>query len=127
MVGHWLAGACTAVLAYVKVRDAVRDPRFFWTSMVLVIGLLLAGLLLGLLKWWQQSSPPEPPRAGDELAHFRELYERGELSPEEFERIRQRLGTRLKQELDVAPAAPPAAAAEEPKPPEPPTPPAAAG
>jgi len=78
---------------------------------------------------WRKRSDANPMVANEDLAYFRELYDRGELSAEEFERVRIRLSRQLREELDVpakAPAVPPAeqtpppgAPAEQPQPPAP--------
>jgi hypothetical protein len=82
-----------------------------WTTLALVVALLLGALVIAVAERWRKTTREGRSDAGDQLAHFRRLYERGELSREEFERIRAKLGTRLRKELDMpAPAAAPPAA-----------------
>ena len=52
--------------------------------------------------------------SGDELTRFRSLYESGELGREEYERIRAKLGQRLRKELDLPDKKPKAGPAQEP-------------
>jgi hypothetical protein len=75
---------------------------------LLVVSLaMVAALLLGALsimaadRWRRRPRSSEAPTANDQLAHFRSLYDQGLLSREEFERIRTKLGGRLRQEMDV--------------------------
>jgi hypothetical protein len=84
----WVSGATTAVLAG------------NWKPQILVAGLWLAGtLLLGAVvialasRWRRRASDYRvPPDA--QMAHFRSLYDKGEISAEEFERLRNAvLGT----------------------------------
>ena len=71
-------------------------------SLAMVAALLLGALLILLAdRWRRRPAGSETPTANTELAHFRSLYEQGLLSPEEFERIRHKLGGRLRQEMDV--------------------------
>src|SRR4029077_7987402 len=39
--------------------------------------------------------------ASEQLAQFRQQYERGEIKPEEFERIKALLNERIRQEMEV--------------------------
>ena len=94
--------------------------------------LILAGIALtaGLVIIWLGRSLKKPAAAadsrsaGDQLAYFRLLYEQGECSREEYERIRTKLGQRLRQQLDL-PAQP--ASSESPAPAEDPAGPSSNG
>jgi hypothetical protein len=95
------------------------DLRLFWPALT-ILGVFALGILI--IVWvnrWRKRMSQES--AGDQMVSFRELYERGELSPEEYDRIRSRLARRLRQELDVpapAPPAPPEGPARPPRPPD---------
>jgi hypothetical protein len=86
----------------------LRSP-VLWTTLALVVALLLGALVIAVADRWRKTTREGRFDAGDQLAHFRSLYERGELSREEFERIRAKLGKKLRKELDMPapPAAPP--------------------
>ena len=75
--------------------------------------LLLAALVVELCRRWARRGE-ELPSASDQLARYRTLYKRGEISQEEFDRLRAVLGGEV-----VRAAKPPAA----PPPPNPPAPP----
>jgi hypothetical protein len=98
----------TATLAPLMADLPSRNFRLLWTTLP-IIGLILlgAGIIAAAKRWYER---PRPLRftASDELAHFRSLYEEGELSEEEFNRLQAVLGERIKKELDL-PAAPAAA------------------
>ena len=91
---------------------ALTGPLFAWDPTLLVTGLLLAGtLLLGavVIAWagrWRRRQAPDAPGPNEQLAQFRSLYEQGTLSREEFERLRELLGSQLRQDLNVPPAVP---------------------
>ena len=69
------------------------------------------------LKRWRKRPTEERVSAGDQLSHFRSLYDRGEISREEFDRIRTRLGGKMRQELQLPQSpAPPAAPPRDPGP-----------
>lgn len=76
-----------------------------WASLPLVGVLLLAAMIIAYVKRRCQKSGSDRSPSGEQLSHFRVLYERGELSREEFQRIRGQLGARMRKEMDL-PAAP---------------------
>jgi hypothetical protein len=102
--------------------------------MYLVIALLVGALIIAIVDRWRKRHGVARVDSGDQMAHFRALYERGELSKEEFEQIRARLGVRMRRELRLSthpevdqvknppppPEAPPPAAGQPPPAPEPP-------
>jgi hypothetical protein len=73
-----------------------------------LIGVLLLGALVLYFidRWRKRAALPGTP-AGDELTQYRLLYERGQMSREEFERVKALLSGRMRKELNVpAPAGP---------------------
>jgi hypothetical protein len=80
------------------------DPKFQYVlySLILVGALLAGAVAIALLQRWRKRPSTEGLSAGDQLTHFRRLYEAGELSREEFEQIRSQLAGKLKQELNLA-------------------------
>lgn len=74
--------------------------------------LILAGTvlaILALIAWWfikgmREEMQDEGPSAGDLLDQFRDLRDQGELSPDEFKKIKSRLGGQLREEVTKAPA-----------------------
>lgn len=88
--------------------------RLLWLGVIAAI--LLGAWVIFRVDRWRKKKPPEQLSSADQLSHFRQLYERGELSPEEFGRIRALLGERLRHELDI----PPKPAEEQPPPAQPP-------
>jgi hypothetical protein len=108
-------------------RPPLWDPRLLWLTLALAAILLIGALMIAWIDRWRKRSGTERLSAKDQLANFRSLYEKGQLSQEEFERIRTLLSRQLRHELDV-PAGPPGAGPEQrpetPKPAEPSGPPA---
>jgi hypothetical protein len=90
----------------VAVDPRLWDPRLLWGTLVLVAVIVLGALAIVIVKRWREQETTEEPSANDQLAYFRELHDRGDLSANEFARIKARLSEQLRQELDM-PAAPP--------------------
>src|SRR5262249_44812424 len=61
--------------------------EIFLTTLALAVALLLAAVVLKLIDRWRKRPVSDSLTPGDQLAQFRELYEQGHLSTEEFERI----------------------------------------
>jgi hypothetical protein len=97
MVAAWF------VLAFAEElpRGSTWDPRLLWATVGL-LGLVLVGVLIIVwLDRWRKDSGQASVSANDQLSQFRDLRERGELSSEEFERIRKSLEPRLREELNL--------------------------
>ena len=85
--------------------------------MALAAIILVGAVVIALLDRWRKRGEPAPLTANDQLATFRQLYEQGKLSQEEFERLRNRLAGKLGKELDVPARPSEAATAGHPQPP----------
>src|SRR5262249_52427059 len=75
--------------------------QLLWGTLALVVIILVGALVIVWLKGWRKQSRAGPLSTNEQLAQFRELYEQGELSQKEFERIRATLAQQLRVELDV--------------------------
>jgi hypothetical protein len=95
------------VTGYTVVVLAVKGD---WLDLV-VYGTYLAGALLAaaavieaVRRWRQRGEKPLTP--SDQLATYRALYNRGEISQEEFDRLRDALGGEIRRAAAPPPAAP---------------------
>jgi hypothetical protein len=90
-----MGAACPAI---VLAADAVSKlPKSFWiTTVLLALALLAGAVVIGAFERWRKRKANETFTAHDQLASFRLLYERGELSQQEFERIKKQLLVKLK-------------------------------
>lgn len=83
------------------LRD-LRAEDYLQLSLWLLITTLTLALGVALI-WYIRKVMRRTDKdlsAGNELTSFRALYERGELTKEEYDRLRSKLGKRLKEELD---------------------------
>lgn len=74
----------------------------FWV-LLLVALLLLSALVVSLVARWRDKPGRFSPTADEELSHFRELYERGEITREEFQRLKGVLGGRIRAKMGRLP------------------------
>ncbi len=74
-----------------------------WAALPLIGILLLGAFVLYLFDRWRKRSATARGEVAcnDQLSHFRSLYERGEMSREEFERVKGLLAGQLRHELKV--------------------------
>jgi hypothetical protein len=99
---------------------ASTDPKaglplaLLWTIVVFTGVVLTAGVVFIFLGRWVKRSPTEMRSSGDQLTQFRLLYERGEFSQEEYDRIRTRITQKLRKDLTVPVEKAPAPAADAP-------------
>ncbi len=98
----------TAALLLAQVpRTTGWEHPLFWASLPLIGILLLGALVIYLVdRWRKQTAPPTDSAAADQLSHFRELYEKGQISREEYERVRALLAGQLRRDFQVPAPAP---------------------
>ncbi len=87
-----------------------REFKLLWPTLAVIGVMLLGAAIIEAVRRWRSRPVPSRLSSTDQLAHFRSLYDRGELSEEEFNRLQAVLGERIKKELDIPVAATAAAA-----------------
>ncbi len=73
--------------------------ELLWAALPLIGILLLGALIIYLFDRWRKraAAANEVCDPNDQLSHFRSLYERGEMSREEFESVKALLAGQLRQ------------------------------
>jgi hypothetical protein len=84
--------------------------QFVWYTLGIVGALLAGAIVIAYMERWRRKSGIEGLSAGDQLTHFRKLYDQGAISQEEYERIRSQLLPGLRAEMKVSPPPQPAPA-----------------
>lgn len=80
--------------------------RLLFAAFGIVAVILVGAGIIELVKRWRKKPFQSKMSASEQLAHFRDSYEKGQISPEEFARIRALLNERIRQELEVTAATP---------------------
>jgi hypothetical protein len=96
---------------------AFLDARFWWATGALCGALLLGAYVIWAARGWSRRGV-ETPSANEELSRYRALYEKGEISKQEFDRLRGVLGGEIRSSLGLKkkePGAGPPPQAEEPR------------
>jgi hypothetical protein len=81
----------TVLAQAIRTERAVWDLLLTYSWLVLAI-LLLAAVIAATARWYRRTRDRGP--IADSLLDFRELYQRGELSDQEYERIKAKLRER---------------------------------
>jgi hypothetical protein len=117
----------TPILAEVDPVDIIQRPEFLWLVAALVGVMLLGAVLFSWIERWKKRQLSDGPGADiKQISSYREMFERGELTPEEYDRIKSKEARRLRNKFVPRPPdspgngeAPPVQPA--PKEPEPPS------
>lgn len=90
--------------------DPLRSPEVIWGVAGLTVALLVGAVVIYAVDQWRKraAAGPTASDASDALTEYRALYESGEITEEEYAKLRDKVAAKVK--------APPAA----PKPPAPP-------
>ncbi len=84
-------------------------PDVLIAAGLLAVALLVgAGAILYAERWKKKAIHSIDAQSADDLAEFRTMFEHGEITEEEYDKIRQRTAQRMKQDLGLAPAPSPA-------------------
>ena len=111
------------VLAARDVTDLVKDAEFLWLVGALVATLLVAAVLIAWVDRWRKRQLADSPRSEmEQINTYRAMFERGELSKEEYDRIRLREAQRVRDRLAAKETKTTAAAPSKQEPPVQPSP-----
>jgi uncharacterized protein HemX len=84
---------------------AIRDPRTAAAAGMLIAVLLAGALVLVFVDRWRKRQFAEPDatqESAESLSSFRQMYENGELSEEEYQKVRQKMAAKIKREVLAA-------------------------
>jgi len=76
---------------------AAFEPVFMIPSLALIGALLVGALVIALFRRWQLGGESLDSQSSDQMSEYRELYEQGEISEEEYKRLRSILSGELRQ------------------------------
>jgi hypothetical protein len=89
------------------VANVLESEEFLWASAALIGLLLLGAIAFSLIERWRKRQLTDSPAADiKQLTSFRAMFERGELTQEEYDRIKAKEAERMKKKLAAKPAAP---------------------
>ena len=103
-------------------RDMLQSPNFVIALVVLVACLFVGAAVIHFVDRWRKRGQAHSRFAATlQLSDYREMYENGEITQGEYEKIRNRLANRMKKDVGLEAAPVELKPAPEPEPPAPPT------
>jgi hypothetical protein len=84
--------------------DGDLNLRILGIGLAAIAIILVGAGIIELVKRWRLRPFHAKMSASEQLARFREQFEKGEIKPEEFERIKSLLSERIRQEMEVGAA-----------------------
>jgi putative oligomerization/nucleic acid binding protein len=102
-----MGAACPLLAAAPAGKFSFLDPSVLIPTLALAGALLVMAVIIAQVQRWRKRQDSETFTTHDQMASFRVLYERGELSQEEYDRIRQRLLVQIRKGKAGQPALPP--------------------
>lgn len=90
-------------------KQLLQNPEFLWTVGLLALVMLGGAIAIGILDKWRrrQVLPGRWERSGPELSTFREMLDTGEITHSEYEKIRDKVATKIKGEVGLKKVVPP--------------------
>ena len=86
-------------------KDPFRQPEVIWGTAGLAVALLAGALVIWAVDRWRKRATQSTNNL-QELTDFRAMYERGEITEEEYAKLRNRVSGRVRQPSPT-PEAPP--------------------
>lgn len=106
--------------------DILQNTEFLWVTGALVAVLLVGAFVLSRVDRWRKRQLSDSPASDvEQFGSYRAMYERGELSKEEYDRIKAKEAQRLRDKVALRGPSTQMTRTEPPSPqlPEPPRPP----
>lgn len=76
-------------------KDPFRQPEVIWGTAGLAVALLVGAFVIWIVDRWRKRTT-QATNTANELTEFREMYERGEITEEEYAKLRTRVAGRVK-------------------------------
>jgi hypothetical protein len=76
--------------------DPLRSPEVIWSVVILALALLVGALNVYLTDRWRKGITARSSDAARELTEFRRMYEHGEITEEEYVKLRDKVAKRVK-------------------------------
>lgn len=104
------------LLAQVR-EDPLRSPEVIWGVAGITVALLVGAVVIYVVDQWRKrtAAGPTSADASDALTNYRVMYENGEITEEEYTKLRDKVAAKVKTApVAPKPAAPPATGATRP-------------
>jgi hypothetical protein len=76
--------------------DPLRDPEIIWGTAGIAAALFAGALLVYMADKWRKKAAAQVTDNSHELTEFRRMYESGQITQEEYVKLRDRVAQRVK-------------------------------
>lgn len=83
--------------------DPLRRPEVIWGTIGLAAALLAGAVVIWMVDRWRKRDTDATASSAGELSDFREMYDRGEITAEEYARLRNQVAQRVKLSVPSSP------------------------
>jgi hypothetical protein len=77
-------------------KDPLRQPEVIWGTVAIIVILLLGALAIHFADRWRKQSAPSAKDTAVELSDFRGMFDRGEITADEYAKLRDKVAQRVK-------------------------------
>lgn len=85
-------------------KDPLRQPEVIWGTVALAVALFAGAFIIWLVDRWRKSLGRQQA-SFDELSEYRQMLETGEITEEEYQRLRAKVSRRIHSGLQASPGA----------------------
>lgn len=100
-----------SLLAAGEREDPLRSPEVVWGTVGIALALLVGALAVWMMERWRKGATAAKTDVAGELTDYRGMYERGEITEDEYAKLRNRVAARVHSAIQPTPAAPAGGAA----------------
>ena len=84
-------------------KDPLRQPEVIWGTVALALALFAGAFIIWLVDRWRKRLGQQPAPV-DELSEYRQMLEQGEITEEEYQRLRAKVSRRISRDVYSSPA-----------------------
>ena len=81
--------------------DPFREPEVIWGTAGIAVALLVGAFAIWLVDRWRKQATAQREVAA-ELSDFREMFQRGEITEDEYAKLRNRVAMRVREKIPSA-------------------------
>jgi hypothetical protein len=85
-------------------KDPLRQPEVIWGTVALALALFAGAFIIWLVDRWRKRLGQNQASL-DELSEYRQMLEHGEITEEEYQRLRAKVSRRIRSAAQASPTA----------------------
>ncbi|MBA4188466.1 MAG: hypothetical protein C0467_10715 [Planctomycetaceae bacterium] len=82
--------------------DPFREPEVIWGTAGIAVALLVGAFAIWLVDRWRKKATAQR-EAAEELSDFREMYQQGQITEDEYAKLRNKVAMRVREKIPKSP------------------------